>query len=1452
MKHSLLRIFLSASLAFMPFSPGMAAVTVTSDEDLGAVSAKGFEGQGVLGQQNNYSAVQALGTAQWGAAALSIQNVVDSTINVHQDVADLKDVEDVWTFSKNCQSADNASWAASSKFNKRVAKHQNNNQGSVQFGDSAQFKASALAIVNAADAAGNVYQKLRKIENADDVALLAFSNQKAWNSGTFDQAIVNKRFTVDQNNNNASVQVVAKAQQSTSSVALVNAAASVQNVSQMWTGIKNSEDIFLLKANNQYAANDVVAEQRVISIEDNIYVNNNNGSTEFGDEGQSLAESFAISNAAMSAVNIGQNLAYAESVKGLSAIQINDQYATNRAEAVQTVMNIDDVWVQNNNNASVHVQGYAQASSQLGVLVNAAGSAVNEGLNVVSASLATGRKHHGHGDPSYFTQTNGQYALNGAADLIGVQNDQVVAFGQKVINWDDVGHQNNNFGAVQLDGYAQNWISAVAVTNAAASAVNVGQNFAFLAGGGHFVSICQFNDQTATNYVYDSTQLIWNWDEVANQNNNNASVQITDGGQNCVDVVSLVNVAAGAANIGQNLASITGGKEVRADQTNYQDARATSNAAQSVYNFNGDEVEYQNNNNSSVQIAGSQNKVTSNSILNAAASAVNIGQNLAQASVSKEAFVQQYNGQYAQVSPFIGPAEEAFSASSLNAQVSPVSDQYVKNAGEAEYQYNNNGSVQLADSQNETKGLSILNAAASAVNVGQNIAALEAKGAKVYQANGQTATFDVAADPTVKNRDEVEDQYNNASSVFGTGSGSQKQVQVLSLANIARSAANIGQNVADVKAEKWTKVKQNNDQFAELYFEGWQTVYNDDEVTAQNNNNASVQGDDLQNSMTAASIINAAVSAVNLGQNIANLDGGKWTKVKQINKQYARVEAYLDQEIDNDEAVAGQNNNNASVQLIGSQSGVKAISIANVAVAAANVGQNIAKANAGKELELKQVNVQYAAAYTGGSQEVLNDDTVAGQNSNLASVQLISSQNDTAAVSIVNTAASAVNVGQNIAAVSGGFADVHQVNIQTADDPGTVAGNTENRASVQNSNSQNGVEALSVLDAAVSAANVGQNVAGVNAKFAYNKQINKQEAFQETPVGLNTPTTGSVRATDSENGLKALSAANVAVSAVNVGQNIAKVKADFGAGLDQVNKQYALFSLPTIESATSDAAGYNMTAIQLAGSQNDSKALSLLNASFSAVNVGQNVAKVDAGFFAHVDQVNCQAAILGGGNNVPVATAEAANSNSNGQAGISWSIGLSNSQNNTSALSLVNAAASLVNVGQNVAKVDSWKLAHVDQANYQSATVGLVMDGAATSSSGNGSAQTSGSGLIDLAGSQNCTSALSIVNAVASAVNVGMNIAVVEGKYADIHQTNFQCAIATPIIEQNGESTTTSTSAMNSGSSAIRLADSQVNASALAIVNAVGSAVNIGRNIAVMNGVRGGSVTQMNFQNAYR
>ena len=59
-------------------------------------------------------------------------------------------------------------------------------------------------------------------------------------------------------------------------------------------------------------------------------------------------------------------------------------------------------------------------------------------------------------------------------------------------------------------------------------------------------------------------------------------------------------------------------------------------------------------------------------------------------------------------------------------------------------QANNNGSVQAVDSQNDGKGISFANMAATAGNIGQNIATADGKNVYFVQANLQGAGLDTA------------------------------------------------------------------------------------------------------------------------------------------------------------------------------------------------------------------------------------------------------------------------------------------------------------------------------------------------------------------------------------------------------------------------------------------------------------------------------------------------------------------------------------------------------------------------------------------------------------------------------------------------------------------------------------------------------------------------------------
>ncbi len=68
-----------------------------TDEELGTVSARGFESvgtPGILDEQNNFSSVVLSGGAQSGASALALYNVVVSNVNVQQNLNALSKVQD--------------------------------------------------------------------------------------------------------------------------------------------------------------------------------------------------------------------------------------------------------------------------------------------------------------------------------------------------------------------------------------------------------------------------------------------------------------------------------------------------------------------------------------------------------------------------------------------------------------------------------------------------------------------------------------------------------------------------------------------------------------------------------------------------------------------------------------------------------------------------------------------------------------------------------------------------------------------------------------------------------------------------------------------------------------------------------------------------------------------------------------------------------------------------------------------------------------------------------------------------------------------------------------------------------------------------------------------------------------------------------------------------------------
>ncbi|OPY70900.1 MAG: hypothetical protein A4E57_00215 [Syntrophorhabdaceae bacterium PtaU1.Bin034] len=618
------------------------------------------------------------------------------------------------------------------------------------------------------------------------------------------------------------------------------------------------------------------------------------------------------------------------------------------ARGLQVIYNGPVTVGQDNNNDSVQLKSDAQKSARALMLTNTAGSAVNVGQNLGSAYELIGFNG--------IFQKNDQFALNQPGE-----SEQYI-YNNPLGLIDITALQDNNNASVQLKDDAQKWVGFV-MANTAGSAANVGQNFASagnLLFGNLFV---QKNYQTAINdaLVFDPAQYVWNGGLVlgvdAFQNNNNGSTQIVDTQQG--HYIAALNTAGSAANMAQNFAYGKNGALLDlAIQKNWQ--RAENNSAADQHVLNGYSILaaslFQNNNNGSVQIEeGAQDHIKAMVVANTASSAENIGQNIASLkSVVSLNLGEQVNRQKAESYTYMHQEIENVALLELNA-----------------LQDNNNGSVQVNYSQDEPKGLTLSNVANSAVNIGQNIITIgDLVGLDVAeQKNEQRATAYTNSTQDISNLIlslSLAQDNNNASVQLN---GSQNEAKGLSILNSAGSAVNVGQNFAGIfNAAGITLIKQVNEQKA---FTGTETLVNGNgnsglflqpnqnsilvapSVAEQNieslvavlqdNNNGSVQLNDSQNSVEALSLVNAAISAVNVGQNIASVKGllPLGTIVEQKNVQLAVNNSYTDQDVANG-LVLGQRNNNGSIQLNESQRYVEGLNVANVAGSAFNVGQNIA------------------------------------------------------------------------------------------------------------------------------------------------------------------------------------------------------------------------------------------------------------------------------------------------------------------------------------------------------------------------------------------------------------------------------------------------------------------------------------------------------------------------------
>jgi len=456
--------------------------------------------------------------------------------------------------------------------------------------------------------------------------------------------------------------------------------------------------------------------------------------------------------------------------------------------------------------------------------------------------------------------------------------------------------------------------------------------------------------------------------------------------------------------------------------------RVSAQGIQTIVNQSILLVNDQNNNLDSVQLNDfAQESSTVEGLVNSAVSAVNASANLLYGDETTSSAVTQENTNTAQnhVNDSFAVDNDAY-AQNINKQTQYVNNDFAFIG----FQDNNNNSVQLNDdAQRNSEGVSIINSAFSADNFGLNI-------------------------------------YSSGSEPIRGGTVTQTNTQNAYNMNNTAEADNLGTAYAQNYEEG---------QVTQQIINGFGSF-----IVSQNNNDNSVQvNDQAQQNAVVDSLVNTAKSATNTGANLATVGDLTGTDVYQTNT--ARAENHVNdafsfdgdafaenlnkqtQNIDNGvfAEVLNQENNNNSVQLNdNAQQNASAVLIENSATSAVNAGLNVL--NAGNILNsddtIEQTNNQTAENFNnyadGGTdaearnweqaanpgQYIANRDgsEISDQNNNNNSVQLNdNAQQNVTADKVVNSANSAVNVGQNLLnwETTGGDitnSEVNQTNTQTA------------------------------------------------------------------------------------------------------------------------------------------------------------------------------------------------------------------------------------------------------------------------------------------------------------------------------------------------------------------------------------------------------------------------------------
>jgi len=488
----------------------------------------------------------------------------------------------------------------------------------------------------------------------------------------------------------------------------------------------------------------------------------------------------------------------------------------------------------------------------------------------------------------------------------------------------------------------------------------------------------------------------------------------------------------------------------------------------------------------------------------------------------------------------------------------------------------------------------------------------------------------------ITNPTDISAQQNNNDSIQINGA-SQSGSSGMQISNSVNSADNINTNVINLDSSSGMTMSQLNDQSAENYEVSDQTVLNN---------------------ITTGVASNVSGSAVNVGQNIANITNSTNISLSQTNNQYASNEGSDTQSITNGDTATLQDNNNGSVQLNdNAQRGSSSMVLDNTVSSAQNVGQNIIAVDGLSDFTLSQTNIQYAENLKDIDQTITNNGDVSLQNNNNGSVQVNDdAQTESTGMIIKNTANSAQNVGQNI--ISGtnmdGINSITQLNDQVASN-GTMDGEissqnimnqdaslqNNNQASVQlNDNAQANTTSMVILNTANSASNTAQNITDVTGAVSVNiiESSNIQTASNYTrwdveqnvdvrDSDLQRNNTNSVQLNDNaQNATTGMVIANTAGSASNIGQNIGNSSQLVGANVViQSNEQYAYngsgwsnWSFQSINNDDGDVTvtllqDNNNASVQLNNgttAQDNVQAMVLTNTAHSASNKAQNLAIV--------------------------------------------------------------------------------------------------------------------------------------------------------------------------------------------------------------------------------------------------